>query len=334
MGKILKVLRFIYRYLIFFLIVFFASYGLFYPGFWKNVAGNLLGANVSMETLGLSFIVLIGIIYFTKTVQYFLTHTLKRFSVDSGVKDSFISLVGYFGYGLGIAIALSMAGIRMQNLAIVLGALSVGIGFGLQNIVNNFVSGIIILFERPIKVGDWIVVKGNEGVVKRIHMRATEIETFDKASVILPNSDILSNDFINWTHTNLMGRTIVKVGVSYDSDVLAVKEILLRCAGNHPLVLQTPQPVVLFREFGDNSLNFELRCIVKDVNQRLSVQSALMFAIFQEFKQAGVEIPFPQRVVHMETKVDASVLERLNNLEKKLVESEQNQLSQGDSSLK
>lgn len=320
MGKILTALRWLFKYLIFFFIVFFASYGLFYPGFWKNVAGNLLGSNVSMETLALSFVVLIGIIYFTKTIQYFLMHTLKRFSVDSGVKDSFISLVGYFGYGLGIAIALSMAGIRMQNLAIVLGALSVGIGFGLQNIVNNFVSGIIILFERPIKVGDWIVVKGNEGIVKRIHMRATEIETFDKATVILPNSDILSNDFINWTHSNLLGRVEVNVGVSYDADVLLVKEILLRCAANHPLVMQTPQPVVLFREFGDNSLNFALRCIVKDVNQRLSIHSALMFSVFQEFTTAGVEIPFPQRVVHFAQNSDSALLERLEKLEKKLQE--------------
>lgn len=323
MGKIFKVLKLIYQYFIFFLIVFFASYGLFYPGFWKNVVSSLLGSNVSMETLALSFIVLIGIVYFTKIIQYFLTHTLKRFSVDSGAKDSFIALIGYFGYGLGIAIALSMAGIQMQNLAIVLGALSVGIGFGLQNIVNNFVSGIIILFERPVKVGDWIIVKGNEGIVKRIHMRATEIETFNKATVILPNSDILSNDFVNWTHANLLGRLEIKIGVSYESDVLAVKEILLRCAGNHPLVMQTPQPVVLFREFGDNSLNFELRCIVKDVNQRLSVQSALMFAIFQEFKQAGVEIPFPQRVVHLDAKADAAILERLDRLEKKWAEGAQ-----------
>lgn len=318
MGKILKALRFLFRYLIFFFIVFFASYGLFYPKFWENLGDYFLGSNVSVETLALAFVVLVGIVYFTKTIQYFLMHTLHRFSVDSGVKDSFIALVGYFGWGLGIAIALSMAGIRMQNLAIVLGALSVGIGFGLQNIVNNFVSGIIILFERPIKVGDWIVVKGNEGIVKRIHMRATEIETFNKATVILPNSDILSNDFVNWTHSNLLGRVEVKVGVGYDADVLAVKEILLRCAANHPLVMQTPQPVVLLREFGDNSLNFELRCIVKDVNQRLSVHSALMFAVFQEFTRAGVEIPFPQRVVHMDTKTNAEILERLDKLEKKL----------------
>lgn len=321
MRKILTAMRALFRYLIFFFIVFFASYGLFYPKFWENVASNFLGSNVSIETLGLSFVVLLGIIYFTKTIQYFLTKTLHRFSVDSGVKDSFISLVGYFGYGLAIAIALSMAGIRMQNLAIVLGALSVGIGFGLQNIVNNFVSGIIILFERPIKVGDWIVVKGNEGIVKRIHMRATEIETFDRATVILPNSDILSNDFINWTHSNIIGRVTVQVGVSYEADVHVVKEILLRCAHAHPLILQTPEPVVLFREFGDNSLNFELRCLVKDVNQRLSVHSALMFAVFQEFTSAGVEIPFPQRVVHFANDDKISQLnKRMDDLEKMLTE--------------
>jgi small-conductance mechanosensitive channel len=193
---------------------------------------------------------------------------------------------------------LGALGIDLQKIALVAGALSVGIGFGLQSIVSNFVSGLILLTERPIRVGDWIVAKGEEGFVRRIRVRATEVETFDRASVIIPNSDLISGVVKNWTHGNILGRVTVQVGVGYDSDPEKVREILLAIAAEHPSVLKEPAPFVLFTAFGDSALNFELRCIVRDIQQRLSVLSDLNFAILARFRAAEIEIPFPQHVVH------------------------------------
>jgi small-conductance mechanosensitive channel len=207
-------------------------------------------------------------------------------------------IFGYLGIIAAISLALSAIGIDLQKIALVAGALSVGIGFGLQSIVSNFVSGLILLTERPIRVGDWIVAKGEEGFVRRIRVRATEVETFDRASVIIPNSDLISGVVKNWTHGNLLGRIAVKVGVSYDSDVEKVRDLLLAVAAGHPAVLKEPAPYVLFMAFGDSSLDFELRCIVRDVQQLYSIRSDLNFAVLARFRAEGIEIPFPQRVVH------------------------------------
>ena len=200
-------------------------------------------------------------------------------------------------------IALSIAGVTFQNLAIIAGALSVGIGFGLQNIVNNFVSGLILLFERPIRTGDWIVVGGVEGHVRRISIRSTQIETFDHADVIVPNSDLISGNVTNWMLRDNYGRVRIPVGVAYGSDTQRVKEILLRVAREHPLVVSNSRvvsdPYVLFLSFGDSSLNFELRAHVRHVDRRLTVLSDLNFAIDDAFREAGVEIPFPQRDLHI-----------------------------------
>ncbi|NEX22940.1 mechanosensitive ion channel family protein [Thiorhodococcus mannitoliphagus] len=214
--------------------------------------------------------------------------------------------VAMTGYGLMIAAglaALSIAGFELQKLAIIAGALSVGIGFGLQNIVNNFVSGLILLFERPIRTGDWIIVKEIEGYVRRISIRSTQIQTFDRADVILPNSDLISNSVTNWMLRDRFGRLRVPVGVAYGSDLQRVRETLLRVAGEHPQVVQgsriVQDPYVLFLAFGDSALDFELRVFVRDIGKRLTVLSDLNFAIDAAFREAGIEIPFPQRDVHL-----------------------------------
>ena len=190
-------------------------------------------------------------------------------------------------------------GVNLTNLALIAGALSLGIGLGLQNIVNNFVSGIILLFERPIKVGDWVVVNGEEGIVKQINIRATEIETWKKASVIIPNADLLSNTVTNLTHDDKWGRIEIKVGVAYDSDIEKVKEILLSVAEDHKRVLKKPAPYVIFSNFGDSSLDFELRCYTSDILNGLSLASDLRTAIYLRFAAEHIEIPFPQQVLHV-----------------------------------
>jgi len=227
---------------------------------------------------------------------------LNKTRLDSGARESVVSLTTYTIVGLALVLALGMAGVDFQNVAIVAGALSVGIGFGLQNIVNNFVSGLILLFERPVKPGDWVIVGSTEGYVKKISIRYTLIQTFDRADVLVPNSELISSQVTNWMHKDTMGRVSVPVGVAYGSDVNKVREILHQVAADHPFVLindwRVPGPKVLFMGFGESSLDFELRCFIKDVDYRLSVRSDLLFAIDAKFREENIEIPFPQRVIH------------------------------------
>lgn len=245
---------------------------------------------------------------------------LQGTRLDAGARESIVSLTTYAIVGIALMIALGMAGVDFQNVAIVAGALSVGIGFGLQNIVNNFVSGLILLFERPVKPGDWVVVGTTEGYVKKISIRFTLIQTFDRADVMVPNSELISSQVTNWMLRDSLGRVIVPVGVAYGSDVQKVREILNKVAVNHPLVLvndwRVPGPKVIFMAFGDSSLNFELRCFIKEIDYRLSVRSDLLFAIDEEFRKAGIEIPFPQRVVHMADKEDEEADDNQNPQDK------------------
>lgn len=228
---------------------------------------------------------------------------LSRTRLDIGAKESIVSLSSYAIVGLSILIALSMAGVDFQNIAIVAGALSVGIGFGLQNIVNNFVSGLILLFERPVKPGDWVIVGSTEGYVRKISIRYTLIQTFDRAEVMVPNSELISTQLTNWMLKDRMGRVIVPVGVAYGTNTQQVLEILENIGKEHSMVMlndwRVPGPKVLFMGFGESSLDFELRCFIRDVDYRMSVKSDLLFAIDKAFAEANIEIPFPQRVLHM-----------------------------------
>jgi potassium-dependent mechanosensitive channel len=196
-------------------------------------------------------------------------------------------------------LAVSYAGLDITNLAIVAGALSVGIGFGLQSIVNNFVSGLILLIERPIKVGDRIVVGDQQGVVRRISVRATEIETFDRASLIVPNSELITGRVLNWTHRDSLVSVNVKVGVGYGSDPEQVIAILTKCADDHAEVLRVPAPAAFFENFGDSALMFNLRISLPDIAKSASVQSELRIAILKTMRQAGIEIPFNQIDVNL-----------------------------------
>jgi len=263
--------------------------------------GFSLGAiNFSLSALAVA-IALFALGYLaTRAFQRWLDSAyLPNTEFDSGLRNSIVTSAGYAGVIAACTLPFAYLGFNFEKLALVAGALSLGIGFGLQSIVSNFVSGLILLWERTIKVGDWVVVGEDQGIVRRINVRSTEIETFDRQMVILPNSNLISGVVKNWVRGDRLGRITIAVGVGYGSDPHRVRELLLECAANIPVVLAEPPPSVLFTDFGESALNFELRCFVADVNTSGQARSDLRFEILRMFRDAGVEIPFPQREVHM-----------------------------------
>ena len=242
----------------------------------------------------------LALVFATRLAQRWLdTGVLRSQRIDQGIANSIRTAVGYVGFILAVLVAVSYGGLDITNFAIVAGALSVGIGFGLQSIVNNFVSGLILLVERPIKVGDRVTVNNQDGFVRRISVRSTEIETFDRASLIVPNSELITATVTNWTHRNSLGRALVNVSVSYQSDPEQVRDILLKVASECPLILQHPPPWVGLDNFGPNGLEFLLIAVVGDVTAVGGARSDLRFRILKAFREEGIEIALAQHDVHL-----------------------------------
>ena len=258
------------------------------------------GFTFSLSTILTGLVFLIVGIAVTRGIQGWLDERLlPRTRLDVGLKNSIRTAFGYVGYVLAVMLAFSVVGLDLKNLAIVAGALSVGIGFGLQSIVNNFVSGLILLAERPIKAGDLVEIGSEKGFIRKINVRSTEIETFDRASLIVPNSSLISGNVKNWMHRDLTGRCVVNVGVAYDADPEKVREVLLNCATAHEKVLSFPTPSAFFVNFGDSALEFRLVCTVGNVTDAFAVESDLRFTIVSHLREQGIDIPYAQRDIHI-----------------------------------
>ena len=272
-----------------------------------------IGFNLGSQRISLGLLLVsAGILYGSFLISWILQkmlmdEVLVKRRVERGVRHSIARLVHYVLISVGFLIALATLGVEVTKITIILSALGVGIGFGLQGVVNNFVSGLILLFERPIRVGDTIQLGGKWAEIKRISLRSTRVQTFDQADVIIPNADLINNQVTNWTLSNRQVRVTITVGVAYGSDVPLVMETLIACAKSNSKVAKIPASQVLFLSFGESSLDFELRVWVWDADHRLEVKSELHQEIDRSFREAKIEIAFPQRDLHLRS-LDESVL--------------------------
>lgn len=269
---------------------------------WKFLSTPLFeisGNKISILSLILSLVLFYLSSVLSKVAKRYINKILKNTELDTGVKASIERFTGYAVLIVGILITLNTLGINLNSLAAISAVLMVGIGFGLQNITQNFISGLIILLERPIKVGDLVEVDNVSGKVIEIGARSTLIHTRDDVAIIVPNSKFISEQVVNESFSGELRRMTVKVGVAYGSDVEKVREILLRVATGHESILKFPKPNVFFKDFGDSSLDFQLMVWMSNIWEFESILSDIRFAIDKEFRENGVTIPFPQRDIHI-----------------------------------
>jgi potassium-dependent mechanosensitive channel len=278
---------------------------------WQRIANLGFGIGALRITVGR---LLLGalVIYFAVLISGLMrtfaeSDVYRRWEMDRGVGESISRLVHYALITIGVVLALAVMGVELQNFAIVAGALGIGIGFGLQNVVNNFASGLILLFERPVRVGDTVVVNDVWGTIQKIGLRSTIMLTFDQSEMIVPNADLVSEKVTNWTLSSPIARVIIPVSAAYGSPVERVLGILREAGLAHAAVLRQPPPQAIFTDFGDSSLDFELRVWVTDIRQRLEVRSRVLAEVERRFAEADIEIPFPQRDLHVRS-VDPAVL--------------------------
>lgn len=247
------------------------------------------------------FLVVLIVFFLTSKllVRSLLKRILPRFQIDSGIQYNMRRIAHYLLMTVGALVAFQFIGIDLSGLAVVLGFLSVGIGFGLQNVTSNFISGLIMLFERPVKVGDRVAVADTEGDVTAINMRATTIRTPDNITIIVPNSEFISSNVINWSHGELKIRLNIPVGVSYGSNLDNVIKALEEVADENEEVLSSPKPLVHLSSFGDSAWDMNLRCWIAQPERHPQVTSDLNCAIVRKFREYDIEIPFPQRDLHV-----------------------------------
>ncbi|MFM1851793.1 MAG: hypothetical protein RIS54_1477 [Verrucomicrobiota bacterium] len=269
---------------------------------WLNYPLFHLGKGVvTLHGIANFVVVLLAIVVVERVIRHqIVKRMLARTHLDESLRFGIERIIGYSIIVLGLYIAIQNAGIDLSSLAVVAGAIGVGLGFGLQNIISNFISGIIILAERPVAIGDRVEVGGVAGQVSKISLRSTTVVTNDNISIIVPNSQFISETVTNWSHGDPKVQMRIPVGVAYGSDTDKVKQALLTVASEHPRVLTDPPPAVYFIEFGDSSLNFELGVWTQEmVRSPRRFRSDLNFAIDRKFREVGVEIPFPQRDLHV-----------------------------------
>lgn len=256
---------------------------------------------ITLGTVLYLTVLVVALFYVTgKLKTWMIEGLLSRSQVDLGIRHSVGAIVRYIVVTVGLLVILQTAGIDMSTLTVLFGALGIGIGFGLQTVTNNFVSGLILLFERPIKIGDRIEVGHVTGDVVDISARATTVVTNDNIAIIIPNSEFITSTVTNWSYTTRDVRFNFPVGVSYREDPEVVRRLLLEVADSHAGVLKERKPDVLLQEFGESSLQFILRVWTRDYTDRPGVlRSELNYAISLKFRQHGIEIPYPQRDIHI-----------------------------------
>ncbi|MEO0853475.1 MAG: mechanosensitive ion channel domain-containing protein, partial [Cyanobacteria bacterium J06648_11] len=230
---------------------------------------------------------------------------LRRSNLDLGTQETTATAIQYLLTLIGTIVVLPSAGIDFSSIALVAGAVGLGIGFGLQNLSNNFISGLVVLFERPIQVGDYIEIENLQGTVERISIRATAIRTQDNIYVIVPNSRFVEANVVNWSYRSPRCRIHISVGVAYQSDPEAVKDAMMAAARSNPRVLTNPEPRVWLTGFGDSALNFDLLVWTSRPQARFDLESELNLSIIAEFRRRGIEIPFPQRDIHLKSAADS-----------------------------
>lgn len=284
---------------------------------WLKTTWNFelfhLGENpFTTKTFLLLVLSLFLLFYISSKIRKILVNKIfPRYDLDIGVSQSIATIVRYLLIIVGLIIIFQTTGIDLSALGLLVGALGVGIGFGLQNITNNFISGVIILFERPIKVGDRIEIDNLAGNIVEISARATTIITNDNIAVIVPNSDFINSRVINWSHNNKEVRLNFPVGVSYNEDPEKIRRLLEEVAKDNSGVLSSPEPYILFEAYGDSSLNFNLLVWTSEYIDRPKIlRSELYYEIFRKFKEHNVEIPFTQRDIHLKSGFD-QVIDRI-----------------------
>jgi small-conductance mechanosensitive channel len=269
-----------------------------------HIAGG--SSDITLKgVLGFFLILLVGYVI-SSTIRFLLREELlSRFHLSRGLPELLASTLHYLLLLLVFFLAVNAGGVELNKFTVLTGALGVGVGFGLQNIVNNFVSGLILQFERPIHIGDVLDIDGTTGTVTRIGIRSSTVKTFQGAEVIIPNANFISGKVINWTLSSSLRRAELPIGVAYGSDVKLVSKLLEQPATCHESVLTSPAPAVYFKEFGDSSLNFELQFWVMQESNFVKVKSEVALEVMRLLDEAGVEIPFPQRDLRLRS-VDAS----------------------------
>jgi small-conductance mechanosensitive channel len=263
---------------------------------------------VTLSSLLVFFLIMGSLFMVAGALQKLMTNRLfRRIHIPTGTQYLLIRLSQYSLVIIGSIMAFQFIGIDLSGLAVIFGFLSVGIGFGLQNLTSNFIAGVILLFEQHIKVGDRVTVGGTEGDVAEINIRSTTIRSLNNVAIVVPNSEFVSATVINWSHGDPRTRLDIDIGVSYNSDLETVIRCLTEAAMEHAEVLKHPAPEVLHQGFGDSAWKMRLRAWVDTPQGRVRIQSDIHCAIVKKFREHGVEIPFPQRDLHLRSPQPLSV---------------------------